>query len=59
MTGMLFGQRKDSVALALKKTLQCLPSLVVELGLQTHALLREIGNLAGAHHAGDGARPCA
>jgi hypothetical protein len=42
---MLFGRRKDCFALALKETPLC---LVVELGIQTHALLREICNPADA-----------
>jgi uncharacterized protein (TIGR01570 family) len=48
VTGTLFGRRKGRVALALQETPRCLPSLVVELALQTHALLRELGNPAGA-----------
>lgn len=48
VTGTLFGHRKGRVALALQETPRCLPSLVVELALQTHALLRELGNPAGA-----------
>jgi hypothetical protein len=39
---------KGRVALALQETPRYLPSLVVELGLQTHALLRELRNPAGA-----------
>ncbi|XBI86880.1 protein MIZU-KUSSEI 1-like [Triticum dicoccoides] len=48
VTGTLFGRRKGRVALALQETPRSLPSLVVELALQTHALLRELGNPAGA-----------
>ncbi|KAG8046613.1 hypothetical protein GUJ93_ZPchr0008g14019 [Zizania palustris] len=48
VTGTLFGHRKGRVALALQETPRCLPSLVVELALQTHTLLRELGNPAGA-----------
>ncbi|KAG8086874.1 hypothetical protein GUJ93_ZPchr0010g9046 [Zizania palustris] len=48
VTGTLFGRRKGRVVLALQETPRCLPSLVVELALQTHALLRELGNPAGA-----------
>ncbi|KAM0889533.1 hypothetical protein ACQ4PT_027657 [Festuca glaucescens] len=48
VTGTLFGRRKGRVALALQESPRCLPSLVVELALQTHALLRELGNPAGA-----------
>ncbi|KAF0895323.1 hypothetical protein E2562_008628 [Oryza meyeriana var. granulata] len=47
VTGTLFGHRKGRVALVLQETPRCLPSLVVELALQTHALLRELGNPAG------------
>ncbi|KAL6658946.1 hypothetical protein ACP70R_002986 [Stipagrostis hirtigluma subsp. patula] len=48
VTGTLYGRRKGRVVLALQETPRCLPSLVVELALQTHALLRELGNPAGA-----------
>uniref|UniRef100_A0A0E0LRS4 Protein MIZU-KUSSEI 1 n=1 Tax=Oryza punctata TaxID=4537 RepID=A0A0E0LRS4_ORYPU len=48
VTGTLFGHRKGRVALALQETPRCLPSVVIELALQTHALLRELGNPAGA-----------
>ncbi|KAL5231031.1 hypothetical protein ABZP36_029807 [Zizania latifolia] len=48
VTGTLFGHRKGRVVLAVQETPRCLPSLVVELALQTHALLRELGNPAGA-----------
>ncbi|CAO2176334.1 unnamed protein product [Urochloa humidicola] len=48
MTGTLYGHRRGRVVLALQETPRCLPSLVVELALQTHALLRELGNPAGA-----------
>ncbi|XP_062191199.1 protein MIZU-KUSSEI 1-like [Phragmites australis] len=48
VTGTLYGHRKGRVALALQETPRCLPSLVVELAIQTHALLRELGNPAGA-----------
>ncbi|KQJ95214.1 protein MIZU-KUSSEI 1 [Brachypodium distachyon] len=48
VTGTLYGHRKGRVALALQETPRSLPSLVVELALQTHALLRELGNPAGA-----------
>ncbi|XP_072981073.1 protein MIZU-KUSSEI 1-like [Typha angustifolia] len=43
VTGTLFGYRKGRVSLSLQQTPRCLPSLVVELALQTHALLRELG----------------
>ncbi|GJN12334.1 hypothetical protein PR202_ga30604 [Eleusine coracana subsp. coracana] len=48
VTGTLYGHRKGRVALALQETPRCVPGLVVELALQTHALLRELGNPAGA-----------
>jgi len=48
LTGTLYGHRRGRVVLALQETPRCLPSLVVELALQTHALLRELGNPAGA-----------
>ncbi|XP_062196400.1 uncharacterized protein LOC133899431 [Phragmites australis] len=48
VTGTLYGHRKGHVALALQETPRCLPSLVVELALQTHAMLRDLGNPAGA-----------
>ena len=48
MTGTLFGRRKGRVALALPEKPRSLPSLVVELALQTHALLRELGSPTGA-----------
>lgn len=48
MTGTLFGYRDGRVALALQDNPRCRPALVVELALQTHALLREIGTTSGA-----------
>ncbi|XP_039787263.1 protein MIZU-KUSSEI 1-like [Panicum virgatum] len=48
LTGTLYGHHRGRIVLALQETPRCLPSLVVELALQTHALLREIGNPAGA-----------
>uniref|UniRef100_A0ACD5UUA9 Uncharacterized protein n=1 Tax=Avena sativa TaxID=4498 RepID=A0ACD5UUA9_AVESA len=48
MTGTLFGYRDGRVALALQENPRCRPALVVELALQTHVLLREIGTTAGA-----------
>jgi uncharacterized protein (TIGR01570 family) len=48
VTGTLYGRRKGRVALALQETPRCLPDLVVELALQTHTLLRELGNPTGA-----------
>ncbi|CAO2187154.1 unnamed protein product [Urochloa humidicola] len=48
VTGTLYGHRRGRVVLALQETPRCLPSLVIELALQTHALLRELGNPAGA-----------
>lgn len=48
VTGTLFGHRKGRVALALQETPRCLPTLVIELAIQTNALLRELANPAGA-----------
>ncbi|KAE8811894.1 protein MIZU-KUSSEI 1 [Hordeum vulgare] len=48
MTGTLFGCREGRVALALQENPRCRPSLVVELALPTHTLLRELGGTAGA-----------
>jgi uncharacterized protein (TIGR01570 family) len=58
VTGTLFGRRKGRVALALQETPRSLPSLVVELALQTHALLRELGNPAGARIVLETERGC-
>ncbi|XP_006653808.1 protein MIZU-KUSSEI 1 [Oryza brachyantha] len=61
MTGTLFGYRNDHIALSLQDNPRCLPTLVVELALPTHALLRDLGTTAGARivlesekHAADG-----
>ncbi|KAJ3677337.1 hypothetical protein LUZ60_003061 [Juncus effusus] len=43
ITGTLFGYRKGRVSFAFQQTPRCLPSLVIELALQTHTLLREMG----------------
>lgn len=48
MTGTLFGYRDGRVSLSLQENPRCLPTLVVELALPTHALLRELGTTAGA-----------
>lgn len=44
ITGTLFGYRKGRVSLSLQEIPQCLPSLVVELAIQTHVLLREMSS---------------
>ncbi|KAL5215525.1 hypothetical protein ABZP36_006926 [Zizania latifolia] len=61
MTGTLFGYREGRIALSLQENPRCLPTLVVELPLPTHAMLRELGTTAGARivletekHAADG-----
>ncbi|EAZ41673.1 hypothetical protein OsJ_26210 [Oryza sativa Japonica Group] len=46
--GNAVGPRKGRVALALQETPRCLPTLVIELAIQTNALLRELANPAGA-----------
>lgn len=48
VTGTLFGYRDGRVSLALQDNARCRPTLVVELALPTHALLRELGAHAGA-----------
>uniref|UniRef100_A0A0D9WA49 DUF617 domain-containing protein n=1 Tax=Leersia perrieri TaxID=77586 RepID=A0A0D9WA49_9ORYZ len=48
MTGTLFGYRDGRVALSLQENPRCHPTLVVELALPTHALLRDLGATAGA-----------
>ncbi|XP_062185629.1 protein MIZU-KUSSEI 1-like [Phragmites australis] len=48
VTGTLFGYRDGRVALSLQDNARCQPTLVVELALPTHALLRELGTTAGA-----------
>ncbi|GJN01586.1 hypothetical protein PR202_ga18863 [Eleusine coracana subsp. coracana] len=48
LTGTLFGYRNCRVSLALQDTARCLPHLVVELAVPTHALLRELSAMGGA-----------
>ncbi|KAF8651315.1 hypothetical protein HU200_063571 [Digitaria exilis] len=48
LTGTLFGYRDGRVSLSLQDNARCRPTLVVELALPTHALLRELGTHAGA-----------
>lgn len=48
MTGTLFGYRDARIALSLQDNPRCQPTLVVELALPTHALLRDLGTTAGA-----------
>uniref|UniRef100_A0A7N0V1Y6 Protein MIZU-KUSSEI 1 n=1 Tax=Kalanchoe fedtschenkoi TaxID=63787 RepID=A0A7N0V1Y6_KALFE len=43
ITGTLFGYRKGHVSLSIQETPRCLPTLVIELAMQTSALQREIG----------------
>uniref|UniRef100_A0A7N0US87 Protein MIZU-KUSSEI 1 n=1 Tax=Kalanchoe fedtschenkoi TaxID=63787 RepID=A0A7N0US87_KALFE len=43
VTGTLFGYRKGHVTLSIQETPRCLPTLVIELGIQTSALQREMG----------------
>ncbi|XP_028765987.1 protein MIZU-KUSSEI 1 [Neltuma alba] len=42
VTGTLFGYRKGRVSLAVQETSRCLPSLVIELAIQTSALQKEM-----------------
>ncbi|XP_065023382.1 protein MIZU-KUSSEI 1-like [Musa acuminata AAA Group] len=42
VTGTLFGYRNGRVSFSLQENSRCLPSLVVELSMQTQALLREM-----------------
>ncbi|XP_042447578.1 protein MIZU-KUSSEI 1-like [Zingiber officinale] len=42
VTGTLFGCRKGRVSFSIQENPRCLPSLVVELSLLTHVLLREM-----------------
>ena len=44
----LYSHHRGRFMLAPQETPRCPPSLGVELALQTHALLLELGNLAGA-----------
>ncbi|CAN6250332.1 unnamed protein product [Urochloa humidicola] len=48
LTGTLFGYRDGRISLSLQDNARCRPTLVVELALPTHALLRELGAHAGA-----------
>jgi len=48
LTGTLFGYRDGRVSLSLQQNARCQPTLIVELALPTHALLRELGSHAGA-----------
>ncbi|KAJ8765616.1 hypothetical protein K2173_014738 [Erythroxylum novogranatense] len=43
ITGTLFGYRKGRVSLSLQENSRCLPSIVVELAMQTNALQKEMG----------------
>ncbi|XVE83235.1 hypothetical protein DITRI_Ditri16bG0071400 [Diplodiscus trichospermus] len=43
VTGTLFGYRKGRVSLSLQESPKCLPSLVVELAMQTNVLQKELG----------------
>ncbi|OMP02544.1 hypothetical protein COLO4_11017 [Corchorus olitorius] len=43
VTGTLFGYRKGRVTLSVQETPKCLPSLVVELAMQTAVLQKELG----------------
>ncbi|KAJ7945332.1 protein MIZU-KUSSEI 1-like [Quillaja saponaria] len=42
ITGTLFGYRKGRVSISLQENPRCLPSLVVELAMQTNALQKEM-----------------
>ncbi|KAF5749927.1 protein MIZU-KUSSEI 1-like [Tripterygium wilfordii] len=42
VTGTLFGYRKGRVSLSMQENPKCLPSLVVELAMQTNALQKEM-----------------
>lgn len=44
ITGTLFGHRRGRVSFSFQQTSRCLPSLVIELAIQTQTLLREIGS---------------
>ncbi|CAM8900959.1 unnamed protein product [Rhodiola kirilowii] len=43
VTGTLFGYRKGHVTLSIQETPRCLPTLVIELAMQTAALQRDMG----------------
>ncbi|URE10173.1 hypothetical protein MUK42_04678 [Musa troglodytarum] len=42
ITGTIFGYRNGRVSFSLQENPRCLPSLVIELAMHTHALLREM-----------------
>ncbi|WOK91605.1 hypothetical protein Cni_G00296 [Canna indica] len=42
VTGTIFGYRKGRVSFSIQENPRCLPSLVIELSTQTHALLRDM-----------------
>ncbi|XP_010937340.1 protein MIZU-KUSSEI 1 [Elaeis guineensis] len=44
VTGTLFGPRRGRVTLSLQENPRCFPSLVVEIPVQTYALLREMSS---------------
>ncbi|KAF6175659.1 hypothetical protein GIB67_022661 [Kingdonia uniflora] len=44
ITGTLFGYRKGRVSLSIQETPKCLPTLVVELAMQTNVLQKEMGS---------------
>ncbi|KAK1256580.1 hypothetical protein QJS04_geneDACA024543 [Acorus gramineus] len=44
ITGTLFGYRKGRVSLAMQENPRCLPTMVVELAMHTHVLLKELGS---------------
>nr|KYP69354.1 hypothetical protein KK1_008542 [Cajanus cajan] len=44
VSGTLFGRRKGRVSLSVQENPKCLPSMVVELSMQTSALQKEIAN---------------
>ncbi|XP_009334887.2 protein MIZU-KUSSEI 1 [Pyrus x bretschneideri] len=44
VSGTLFGYRKGRVSLSVQETPRCLPSLVVELAMQTNVLQKEMGS---------------
>ncbi|XP_052197203.1 protein MIZU-KUSSEI 1 [Diospyros lotus] len=44
ITGTLFGYRKGRVSLSIQENPQTLPTLVLELGMQTNVLQKEIGS---------------
>ncbi|KAI3441095.1 uncharacterized protein J3R85_002767 [Psidium guajava] len=44
VTGTLFGYRKGRVSLSMQETPKCLPTLVVELAMQTNVLQKELSS---------------